>query len=181
MPIPAFNYNHVLPPHLGNPTLPDHLSPYECTIIEFCQHFATNPIRVNILKNYLRFRERMNHIGIINGFQWLDGSFTENIEVSEKRPPGDLDVVTFYGGVDPSALVKVFPEFASPMVSKATYQLDHYPVDFMYDPYVTVEYTRYWIQLFTHKKGTGLWKGILKLPINTPVEDQDALNYLNSL
>ena len=35
-------------------------------------------------------------IGIGSGFQWLDGSFLENVEMTEKRDPGDLDLVTFF-------------------------------------------------------------------------------------
>jgi hypothetical protein len=29
------------------------------------------------------------------GFQWLDGSFAEQIELLEGRPPKDIDVVSF--------------------------------------------------------------------------------------
>ncbi|MGE0569140.1 MAG: hypothetical protein AB7O73_14475, partial [Bacteroidia bacterium] len=99
MPIPNFDHNNVLPPHLGNPTDRTHLSPYPCSILELCHRFSTSSNRVQILKNYILFRQRMNALGIIYGFQWLDGSFLENIEFSEGRPPRDLDVVTFFGGL----------------------------------------------------------------------------------
>ncbi len=183
MPIPNFDHNNVLPPHLGNPTDRTHLSPYPCSILELCHRFSTSNNRVQILKNYILFRQRMNALGIIYGFQWLDGSFLENIEVSEGRPPRDLDVVTFFGGLsiaDQTNIRANFPEFANPSLAKNNFSLDHYPVDYSYNPDVTVEQTRYWLQLFTHNR-VGVWKGILRLSLNTPIDDQHALDYLNSI
>ncbi|MEO6633181.1 MAG: hypothetical protein ABIN13_15705 [Mucilaginibacter sp.] len=182
-PIPNFNHNHVIPPHLGNPVNSSDLSPYTCTILEFCYHFAISKKRIEILKGYLTFRQRMASIGITQGFQWLDGSFLENIEVSETRDPNDLDLVTFYNGTsspDITDIKLLFPEFSSPSLSKANYKLDHYTVDFTYRPLATIELTRYWIQLFTHNRA-GVWKGILHLPLNTGDDDRDALEYLNGL
>jgi hypothetical protein len=121
--------------------------------------------------------------GVPIGFQWIDGSFVENIEKLEGRPPGDMDVVTFFGGLDfaqQGILDTSFPEFFNPVLAKTRYSLDHYAVDCTYNPLDTVEHTRYWIQLFTHNR-RGVWKGILNVPINTVVEDNDALNYLNGL
>ena len=40
--------------------------------------------------------------------------------------------------------------------------------------------TRYWIQLFTHNR-LGVWKGILRLELNTAEIDQEALTYLNNI
>lgn len=183
MPIPNFDHNHVLPPHLGNPTDRSHLSPYPCSILELCHRFSTSNNRVQILKSFILFRQRMNTLGIIYGFQWLDGSFLENIEISEGRPPRDLDVVTFFGGLSISEQTNIrasFPEFAHPGLAKRNFFLDHYPVDYSFNPDVTVEQTRYWLQLFTHNR-VGVWKGILRLSLNTPIDDQHALDYLNSM
>jgi len=182
-PIPNFDHNNVLPPHLGNPTQREHLSPYLCTILELCHRFSTTSHRIEILKGFIQFRQKLTENGVINGFQWLDGSFLENIEVSESRNPNDLDVVTFFGGLsieEQTNIRVVFPEFANPTLAKAKFSLDHYGVDYSYNPNVTVEMTRYWIQLFTHNR-KNVWKGILKLPLNTPIDDKHALEYLNSL
>ncbi|MFA6246256.1 MAG: hypothetical protein WC615_04905 [Mucilaginibacter sp.] len=125
----------------------------------------------------------MSQHGVVDGFQWVDGSFVENIELLEGRPPSDLDVVTFFGGLDMTVqgtIATNFPEFFNPTHSKAKYLLDHYVVDCTFHPLNTVQSTRYWIQLFTHNRH-GVWKGILNVPINTPVEDADALTYLNGL
>ena len=182
-PIPNFDHNNVLPPHLGNPTDRSHLSPFPCTILELCHRFATSLQRVEILKGFITFRQQMNKSGIIYGFQWLNGSFLENIEVSEGRQPNDLDVVTFYGRLSPIDQAKIrttFPEFANPTLAKIAYHLDHYAVDYNFHPDVTVEMTRYWIQLFTHNRKS-VWKGILRLPLNTQIDDQHATDYLNSI
>lgn len=167
---------------MGNPTKREDLSPYLCSTLELCQTFGTSKERVLILRGLLEFRQRMTNFGITQGFQWLDGSFTENIEKSEKRPPNDLDLVTFFGGltIDAQKDIKVnFIEFTNATVAKGNYKLDHYPVDYSYSPDVTVEMTRYWIQLFTHNR-LGVWKGILRLELNTTDTDKLALEYLNA-
>ena len=183
MPIPYFDHNYVIPPHLGNPTIRSDISPFECTTLELCQRFSTSPERIQILENFIKFRERISDSGIHIGFQWLDGSFLENIEISEGRSPRDLDVVTFFGGLsiaEQTHINGIFPEFFSPRLAKTNFLVDHYAVDYCYDPNVTVEQTRYWIQLFTHKRN-GVWKGMLKIPLNTIKDDQDALHYIKSL
>jgi hypothetical protein len=176
MPLPNFDNNLVLPPHLGDPRLPSDLSPYPCTTLDLCQRFSTSPERRAILGKFLDFRERLRTEGLVNGFQWLDGSFLEDIEARESRPPQDLDVVTVYWSYDAAfqtGLVARFPEFANSRLSKATFSLDHYPFDAAYTPEVTVEQSRYWISLFSHNR-LGVWKGMLKIDLNTPTDDADA-------
>ena len=175
-PIPLFDHNLVLPPHLGNPTLPTHLSPYPCTTLDLCDRLGTTPERRTILERFLDFRERLTNGGLVIGFQWLDGSFLEDIELREGRPPRDLDVVTVYWGYDlafQQMLMENLPEFANPTLSKANYSLDHYPLDADYSPEMTLENTRYWISLFSHNR-LGIWKGMLRVELNTPAEDATA-------
>lgn len=130
----------------------------------------------------LDFRERLVNEGLTNGFQWLDGSFLEDIETRESRAPRDLDVVTVYWGYDLTfqiGLMGNFPEFADPWLSKVNYSLDHYPFDAGSDPALTVEFARYWILLFSHNR-LGIWKGMLKIPLCTPKEDADARQFLDT-
>jgi hypothetical protein len=183
MPIPSFDHNHVIPPHLGDPSIRGDISPFECTTLELCEKFSTSQERVSILKKFLDFRKRIGSCGIKKGFQWLDGSFLENIEVSEGRSPRDLDVVTFYGEVslsDQFIASKIFPEFFSPKLARDNFLVDHYAIDYSHNPHVTIDHTRYWSQLFSHKRN-GIWKGMLKIPLNTLKEDEEAVNYLKSL
>ena len=182
--IPPFDHNNVLPPHKGNPTSRTDISPYECSIMEFCKRFSTSQHRVGLLKGLVLFRLEMIKYGINNGFQWIDGSFSENIEKSEGRDPNDIDIVTFVNGYEKEQVTEIlnnFIEFVDPTLSKVKYKLDHYSVDFAYGPLTTVELTKYWVQLFSHNR-LGVWKGMIRLELNINEElDQEALNFLNSL
>lgn len=180
MPIPAFDHNSVLPPHLGDPTNPGELSPFPCTTLELCQRFATSPERQAILGRFLDFRERLRAEGLTTGFQWLDGSFLEDVEARENRAPRDLDLVTVYWGYPlpfQTTLVASFPEFANPALAKANYMLDHYPFDAGFSPELTVDSGRYWALLFSHNR-LRVWKGMLKIDLDTAADDVAARKYL---
>jgi hypothetical protein len=183
MPIPAFDHNLVLPAHVGDPTKRADLSPYPCTTYELCERFATSPQRQEILKGLLRFREELRQRGLVNGFQWMDGSFLEDVETKLGRGPNDLDLVTIYWGYPldfQNQLAGEFPAFADSQLSKDQYRLDHYPFDAGYSPAFTVENSQYWIQLFSHNRDQ-VWKGMLEIRLNTPDIDQQALDYLHSV
>jgi hypothetical protein len=144
--------------------------------LELCQRFGTSPERRKILGQFLDFRQRLADEGLTTGFQWLDGSFHEDIESQEGRPPRDLDVVTVYWGYDDSfqgQLMANFPEFANPKLAKANFALDHYPMDASYHPEATVELARYWISLFSHNR-LAVWKGMLRVELNTIADDSAA-------
>lgn len=181
MAIPDFDHNLVLPPHLGDPTAQGDLSPYPCTTVELVDKFATSPERKAILQGFLDFRARLRSEGLIsNAFQWIDGSFLENIELSANRPPADIDVVTVYWGYDipfQTNLINSFPEFAYPSLAKSSYSVDHYPFDASSNPQETVEYSRYWALLFSHNR-QGVWKGMLRIDLDTQNDDSIALQNL---
>jgi len=110
--------------------------------------------------------------------------FMSDVEQVENRSPRDIDVVTFYLSHPPLDTTKIltdFPEFVSSDMSKTKYKTDHYIVDVTYSPFVIVENTRYWLQLFTHCRNNGVWRGMLRLELNTDVDDQQALTILNDL
>lgn len=184
MPIPAFNYNDVIPPHLGNPTDPQKISPYKADILDFCHRFATSPERIEILKGFVRFRLDAIKCGINDGFQWVDGSFSENIEKSEKRAPNDIDVVSFIPSVSSTVIASItanFAAFVNQRKSKAQYKVDHYIVEIDRNPMITINATKYWIQLFSHNRN-GVWKGMIEIPIyGNSDKDNEALTYLNSI
>ena len=181
--IPDFDHNNVLPPYIGNATNPGNMSPYQCDIMEFCQHFATSPARIAILKGYVRFRLSCVANGI-TGRQWIDGSFVENIEVSESRDPHDMDVVTLMKitpGMDDRQLLVAFPEFANHRLSIQNYKVDHYPFIINLSPEYTIMQTKYWNLLFGHNR-RGVWKGMLEIPLyDNSAFDQMALNFLETL
>jgi len=125
---------------------------------------------------FLDFRARLTTEGLTQGFQWLDGSFLEDKEKREGTAPKDLDVVTVFWGYDIAfqiSLFSAFPEVANPRLAKANFLLDHYPFDASFSPELTVENSRYWISLFSHNR-LSVWKGMLRIELNTPVEDASA-------
>jgi len=74
----------ILPPHRGSPVTPWDASPYYCEIGEFCQRFRSTERRREILRGFLKLRKELFALGI-RGFDWIDGSFLENIEERENR------------------------------------------------------------------------------------------------
>jgi hypothetical protein len=97
MPIPDFDHNGVLPPHVGNHAANrDCMSPYPCTSQELCTKLGNSGARLQILLGFFELRTALRQLGITSGFQWLDGSFTEDAERTRGRAPGDIDVLTYY-------------------------------------------------------------------------------------
>lgn len=94
--IPTFNISGVLPPFVGeSPTVKAAMSPYLTTMSAIVGRFATSVERKKILAGLLAYRAALRNLGLVNGFQWIDGSFVEDIENTQNRPPADVDVVTF--------------------------------------------------------------------------------------
>jgi hypothetical protein len=185
MPIPPFDgILNVLPPHLGNPTRPAELSPYVCTAEELCQRFATSPARKEILDGFLRLRQELMRLGI-EGFQWLDGSFLEDIETQESRNPVDIDVVTFISRPDNevaiTAILSARRELWYKPQVKSTFRADHFLVPLCCEPETLVESTRYWYGLFSHRRDPDrVWKGMLRIELAATDDDNPAWQVLRS-
>ncbi len=94
--IPDWNAQGVIPPiDVSAPTSLTR-SPYLVTLTDFVLKFATSPERKKILDGFLRFRAALHGLGLTSGFQWVDGSFLENVELLATLPPKDIDVVTYF-------------------------------------------------------------------------------------
>ncbi len=110
--------------------------------------------------------------GLDRGFQWLDGSFAENIELIESRPPNDIDVVTFYrlpeGATQQSFAPRLGDLFDHDEV-KRRYRVDAYWVDLATEPTRLVERSAYWYSMWAHRR-TDAWKGFLQVDL-ARVED----------
>lgn len=181
MSIPAFDgILNVLPPHLGDPREPADHSPYPCTIQELCDRFAISGRRIEILTGFLKLREKLFDLGL-RGFQWLDGSFLEDIEAHASRDPADIDVVTFVA--DPSRLkdLSVLTNANQWLLDraqvKAEYHVDHFLVPLASAPRRLVDQSRYWYGLFSHRRD-GVWKGMLSVELTDPSEDAAAQSLL---
>jgi hypothetical protein len=179
MPIPSFNTSGVLPPFVGdNPTDAAAMAPYSVVFSDFFARFGTSPERWRLLKGLHAYRSALRTAGLISGFQWIDGSFLEDVERIRERPPADIDLVTFADlptGASSAAFAAQRRDLFHPGETKQRYSCDAYFVDltfFRQQPAKLVERTRYWFGLFSHQRTSHLWKGMLELPL---VSDDDAV------
>ncbi len=159
------------------------MSPFPATTLELCEKLATTSERRVILTGLLQLRSSLGRIGVTTGFQWLDGSFLEDIERLDSRPPNDLDVVTFYHPAPaafqaPPALLQIL---TSREGTKQQFHIDHLGVSLAWPPDIIINHTRYWCSLFSHQRETEIWKGILKIDLNTAAEDIAATQHLAAL
>ncbi len=177
--IPGFDIYGLLPPI--RPGVPGHSSdraPYRTDALSFCQRFGNTEERRNILHGWLQFRLRLQEISLNDGFQWVNGSFCEDIEAEETRPPGDVDVVTLAQLGDQVALrEKLPPEVLNHDLCKKTFHVDHYfvatDVLFSMDQGSMISY---WSSLWSHRRADNRWKGFVAIPLAS--NDVDALVWL---
>lgn len=175
--IPLWSGAGVLPPIRPGASghSPDR-SPYVVDLVEYVDHFATSPERIGILDGLLRFRADLHKAHIVAGFQWLDGSFLEAVELLERRAPRDMDVVTFFElppGKDQRTIVGDHRALFDHDHVKATYAMDAYyavlgqPLEVW-----QVKKVAYWYSMWSHRRD-GLWKGFVQVDLD-PSADAEA-------
>ena len=169
----------IRPGYHGNS--PDR-SPYSTDTMSLVDFFATSPERIHILDGLLRFRSELYQAGITSGFQWVDGSYLENIEVLENRPPNDMDIVTFtdFTGLDQQALITNHPTLFIPNKAKEIYSIDAYYVELGNQlEQESVRLVSYWYSMWSHRRN-GVWKGFLQIKLDS-ANDACARTLLNEL
>jgi len=179
--IPAFTISGTLPPYLGpTPTNGALMSPFQTTLVRIAKKLCGTHERKTIFRGLLQYRQALANIGFIDGFQWLSGSFLEDIEALEKRAPNDIDVVTFCHRPAASAADPDWEQFVRTNVNillppsvKTAYECDAYLVDLNTSATNVVNQARYWFGLFSHRR-TGVWKGLLQVPFPVTQDDTDA-------
>lgn len=185
--IPQFNLSGVLPPFLedSNPTNINAVAPYKTTLVNLVERFSTSDERKRILRGFLEYRVNLKQIGVTDGFQWIGGSFIEDIEKNKSRPPNDIDLVTFahrpndYKEPDKwSYLFNSRLDLFYPKESKDKYLCDAYFIDFILPPPAIVSRTSYWFGLFSHQRDSFLWKGMLQ--INLSEDESEAFQLLEA-
>ena len=128
--IPSWNSNGLLPPYLGNPASNAERSPYEVLLADLVSQFCYTQTRRQILGGFLNFRAALHQAGLVKGFQWVNGSFVEDVMQRRNREPDDIDVVTFYyppNGHNQRTLRYRFPRLFNPDETKILYHTDaHY-------------------------------------------------------
>jgi len=184
-PIPEWNAQGVISPiDVTDPTS-TFRSPYWVKLTDLPLRFSQSDERREILSGLLKYRSELHKLNIRAGFQWLDGSFMENIEILESRPPGDIDVVTFYrlpeGETQRTLLDKNPDLFDSQKAEerKARYHVDAYLVSLNSEGERLVSRSAYWYSVWAHRR-SALWKGFLQIDL-AQTDDKDALSLLTSL
>jgi hypothetical protein len=185
LPLPPFDMRGLLPPVNGiDDTHPDR-SPYFCTMTELCSAMGTSDHRKALLRNLIEYRALIASDDFVEGIQFINGSFVENIEVNEGRHPKDIDVFSIL--MPPAKYVStpslwqttgsVFwqTEIADNPKNKARFSLDVYGLMVNVrnlGPFL--QQSLYWYSLFSHKRSNHEWKGFAAVPLNM-ADDKAAL------
>ncbi|MER2507231.1 MAG: hypothetical protein ABTQ27_00565 [Amaricoccus sp.] len=175
--IPNWNMEGVLPPIWpGEDGTSPNRAPYTATTTELVDQFGITPTRLNIIEGLLDYRSALYDAGIVKGFQWLDGSFMEHIELHSARPPNDIDVVTFFelpAGETQAALAARTPHLFDHDRVKANYKVDSYNAilgETLAEHHVRVHC--YWYSMWSHNRNQ-TWKGFVRIELGE-AEDTDA-------
>ncbi|UEP31315.1 MULTISPECIES: DUF6932 family protein [unclassified Burkholderia] len=179
--IPEFNASMVLPPFVGDtPTKRAACSPYVATFSEYVLRFGHSDERREILRGLRTYRAELRANGFVAGYQWLNGSFSENVEATRGRPPGDIDVVTY--AYRPTHLLdaQLFGQWCTQnrglfdtRALKQRLHCEAFFIDLHKPPHLLVDDVRYWSGLFSHQRETFLWKGMVNVPLDS--DDNDAV------
>jgi hypothetical protein len=180
--IPAWSPEGVLPPiNPANATSP-HRSPYVVSLLDYVMRFGATPDRREVLSGFLGYRSALHAAGLTRGFQWLDGSFVENVELIEKRSPNDTDVVTFFHlppGTTQRQLAEQHPGVVDHGGLKKTFRVDAYLVHLGVEPERLARESAYWYSIWAHRRSE-VWKGFVQVDLG-PTEDALAQSLLDSL
>ena len=176
--------NGVLPPHHGSrnggPVSKADLSPFPATTLELCQRFSDTPERRVILRGFLHLRQRLADLQIVDGFQWVDGHFLEDYEKRTRRAPEHICVVTFCRTspilADPN-YARLFQPLTSRLVTRSTFCVNHNLIPLHWPAHDIIEATRMQSAMLSHSDD-GVWKGYVRIALNTPEDDTAALQHL---
>lgn len=168
--IPPFTPSGALPPFLGSDaTARAGTSPYATTATELLSVLGTTPERKRLLSGLFAYRDALRSAGVVDGFQLIDGSFTEDCEALRGRPPDDIDLVTYaklpVARADAFAFLQANKPLLDPGAVKAQYSCHAFFLDLGKPPEMLVHDSNYFFGLFSHQRVTALWKGMLLLPL----------------
>jgi len=133
-----------------------------------------------LLRSLFKYRQTLRDLGL-SGYQWVDGSFVEDVEQNQGRPPGDIDLVTHVGRPADAADPNTWDDFLTQnwgALFPEDMGLHCFMLDLMLPPDVVVSQSVYWFGLFSHQRNTALWKGIVQ--IDLAVDDAAALAMLEA-
>lgn len=167
--IPEWTAMGVLPPIAPEDPVSQPRSPYRVRLWDLVERFNTSVERNKILRGFLDFRAELHALGIADGFQWLNGSFVENVEKTEGRSPNDIDVVTFFRLPADHSQADLLEKNRSLFVPKST--KENYHVDAYFfgglgvsDPKLIIDSAIYWYGVWSHRRDER-WKGFLEVDL----------------
>jgi hypothetical protein len=168
--LPSFTLSGVLPPFQPEhgPAVSAGRSPYRILPEDLVAAFATSLERRSLLRDLFEYRRQLRGLGLRDGFQWIDGSFLEDVEMHKGRAPRDIDLVTFFSRPANATNLKAWSEFVERhqhLLNPEELAVDCYYVDMSIPPEVVVGQATYWYGLFSHQRETSLWKGIVQLDL----------------
>lgn len=184
VPIPAWNPEGLIPPVDASNPASTSRSPYRVSLADLVLRFSTTPERKAILDGLLDYRSTLRAAGLVTGFQWVDGSFVEDIETNGFRPPNDIDVVTFFelpAGITQASLMSanplLFPTGPGALVAKialkSRFHVDAYFVNLGSRSERLIERGCYWYGMWAHQRKTQKWKGFVEIDLD-PADDAHA-------
>jgi hypothetical protein len=180
--IPAWTADGVLPPiNASHPVSPDR-SPYVVSLSDYVLRFGGTSERRTVIHGFLRYPAALHAVGLVSGFQWIDGSFLEHVEVIEARAPNDVDVVTFYrlpGGASQEQVALRAGALFDHGAVKDAFHVDGYLAHLGMDPERLTRQSAYWYSVWSHRRNQ-LWKGFVQVDL-APAEDATATATLKSL
>ncbi len=173
--IPEWTNAHILPPI--RPQEEGHSrdrSPYRTSLVPVVERFAISNERIAILDGLLSYREELRKVGLMDGFQWLNGSFMEHVEERENRPPKDVDVVTFARlpeGETQRTLAQRAGYLFDPKQTKTRFKVDAYFVELgLATTIETVRSVSYWYSMWSHRRDQ-MWKGFVQIGLDDTDEE----------
>lgn len=174
--IPDWTAQGFLPPNDPSDPTSFERSPYVVTIADFIRRFGTTLKRQAILRGLLAFREALHAAGLNHGFQWVDGSFLEDVETKHHRDPDDMDVVTFFKLPEmqsQESFALAHPELFNHDETKSQHSVDAYFVSLDDNPSEElVKQSAYWYSVWSHDR-YNQWKGYMQIDLS-PEDDHIA-------
>lgn len=182
-PLPDWNPRGFLPPRL-TPAWTS--SPYLVSLEQVIERFGYTERRCHLIGGFLDMRAELRRIGFERGFQWLAGSFLDEVERIEERDPGDIDTCSFL--YNPESVQDDFElavfladhgHITDRKQAKKKYLCDSFLIPLQagqlaFNPESLAARMIHWIQLFGNEKQTEIVKGILQVDFETMDEDAGA-------
>ncbi len=169
-PFTPWNSEGFIPPIGSIDSTSPNRSPYAVSLREIVEDFGHTPTRRRLLNGFLDYRAELHQAGLERGFQWINGSFLENIEDNEQRTPDDIDVTTFFylpNGFTEETFYRDHGSLFDKGNIKVIYRVDTQPV--LLDPnqmdYV-IKNVIYWYSIWSHTRPPRFrWKGYLQVDL----------------